>query len=257
MHEPGAGPGLLIVEGQQHPFHIEGVWRSEVPATPGLTIEVDFDPEGRITSITAISETQLAKEQAAVAGAQVRDAWRKLAAVVGWANLAGAGVLLMGWFFLPALSIQPPFLGKLQFSFWELLGLLNANNPLEALAQRGGTGSGFYGFLAIVALTGPFISLFWKDRRATLAGVLPLVFMLVVGLMVRSSLMGAYGGNVDGPLREIATQAREVGMQAVTIGFGSYLSLLVSAYFATVGTRRFLAAAGTPAATEKPRKAMA
>ena len=33
LRDPYAGPGLLIVEGQQYPFVLEGVWGSEAPAT--------------------------------------------------------------------------------------------------------------------------------------------------------------------------------------------------------------------------------
>jgi hypothetical protein len=46
---------------------------------------------------------------------------------------------------------------------------------------RGSPSAGLYGFLAIVALAGPFLHYFWKDKRAVLAGVLPLLFMLVIG----------------------------------------------------------------------------
>ena len=36
LRDPNAGPGLMIVEGQQHAFFLEGFWQSEVPPKPGL-----------------------------------------------------------------------------------------------------------------------------------------------------------------------------------------------------------------------------
>ena len=39
LRDANAGPGLLMVEGQQYPFSLEGVWKSEVPPRPGLPVE--------------------------------------------------------------------------------------------------------------------------------------------------------------------------------------------------------------------------
>lgn len=56
LRDPGAGPGLLIIEGRQYWFGIEGVWKSEVPPKPGLAVEVKLDHSGQILAITAVSE---------------------------------------------------------------------------------------------------------------------------------------------------------------------------------------------------------
>ena len=37
LRDPHLGPGLLMVEGKQYPF-LEGSWRSDVPAKPGLVV---------------------------------------------------------------------------------------------------------------------------------------------------------------------------------------------------------------------------
>src|SRR5436309_15524961 len=102
--------------------------------------------------------------------------------------------------------------------------------------------AGFYGFLAIVALAGPYVPYFWKDKRAILCGVLPLLFMLMVWLMFRSSINSSLGTDVSGPLGDMARQAREEAMKALSLGFGIYLSALVSPYFAGVGAKKFLVA---------------
>src|SRR6266700_5569298 len=67
LRDPLAGPGLLMVEGQQYPFVLDGIWRSAVPASAGLAVDVDFDSQGSIRGITAVPDSQLAKEQAEVA----------------------------------------------------------------------------------------------------------------------------------------------------------------------------------------------
>ena len=56
LREPYAGPGLVMVEGRQYPL-VQDLWRSEVRARPGLAVNVDFDPNGNLRSITAIPES--------------------------------------------------------------------------------------------------------------------------------------------------------------------------------------------------------
>ena len=165
-----------------------------------------------------------------------------LASRSGIWHLGLEGLMIIGWLLLNAVSVQTLF-GKLNLTFWQVLGFLNADSPWESvMSGRGGPSAGFYGFLAIVSLAGPFLRYFWKDTRAALAGVLPLVFMLFVGIMVRSSMHSAMGGNLDGPLGDVQRQAQQEMMSAISLGFGTYLSLLVSLYFAAVAAKQFLLA---------------
>jgi hypothetical protein len=98
-----------------------------------------------------------------------------------------------------------------------------------------------YGLLGVVAIAGPFIHHFWKDKRAVLGGLLPLVFMLLVALMVRSALDGAMGGGTEGAFGEFAREARTEAMKAISVGSGVYVALVASLYFAMVGAKKFLA----------------
>jgi predicted molibdopterin-dependent oxidoreductase YjgC len=90
LRDPRTGPGLLMIEGRQYWFCFEGIWKSEIPPKPGLTVEVKLDDAGRILAINAVSESQLAEEQAkqsvrtAKAGANIL---RKIAAKCGMPNL--------------------------------------------------------------------------------------------------------------------------------------------------------------------------
>jgi hypothetical protein len=261
LRDPHAGPGLLMVEGQQYPFSLEGVWKSEAPPKPGLVVEVEFDGAGAIRSITVVPESQLAKEQAEAALAVAREKGGKIfgevVAKTGMPNLVAGLLLVIGWFFLSAVSVTLPFLGKLDYTFYQVLGFLNSSNIMEAMDRSGHPSAGFYGFLAFVALIGPFIQYFWKDKRAVLGGVLPLAFMLIVGIMIRSSIHSAFSGG--GPDADnVGQQMQDEAMKAVSMGLGAYLSVLVSIYFAGVGTKQFLAARGNePAVMETPRKTAA
>jgi hypothetical protein len=193
----------------------------------------------------------------AAAKAQGGALLSSVVAKVGMPGLVVGGLLIVSWFFLTAVSVQLPFMGKLQFTFWHVLGYLNASNILEVMGSRSTPSTGIYGFLAIAALAGPYIYLFWKDKRAHLGGLLPLVFMAIVGLMVRSSINSAMGGNVDGPAREMQRQAQDEIMKAISLGLGTYLSVLVSLYFAGVGAKKFLAAQGSEKLQSQPQKVAA
>jgi len=249
LRDTSAGNGLIVVDGQQYPFTLEGTWRSEVPPAVGMTIEAEFNDAGQIVWMRAVQDSQLTKEQAQAAlmaakgkGAEI---FSGLVARVGALNLGALLLLLIGWFFLSAVSIQSP-VGNMSFTFWQLLGFVNAKNALDVVMQ-GGTASastGIYGLLAFVCLVGPFVRYFSKDKLAVLGGVLPLLFMLIVGLIAHSSLnsaMGMSGTGVDpnDPMVKAITQQVS---QAISIGFGVYLSLIACLYFAAMGIKDFLAA---------------
>jgi len=133
----------------------------------------------------------------------------------GLPTLIATGLLMIGWFFLSAVNVQT-FLGKVDLTFWQLLGFLNSGNAFEAVMEgRGGPSAGFYGFLSFAALSGPYVPYFWKDKRANFCGVLPLAFMLMVWVMFRSSIDSSMGSDVSGPLGDVARQAREAGAEEV------------------------------------------
>ncbi|HEX3684316.1 MAG TPA: hypothetical protein VHU83_17410 [Bryobacteraceae bacterium] len=177
-----------------------------------------------------------------------KQIFAQLAAKCGTANLVAGGALLLGWFVLTALSIQIPFTGKLTFTFYQVLGLLNSNNLLESMDHGSRSGAGIYGLLALIALAAPFLHLLWKDKHAVLGGLVPLLFMLTVWIMVGHGIHSAFGGSAAGPESELEKQAEQEAMGAISWGFGAYLSFLASLYFAATAVKRFLhlRAADTP-----------
>jgi hypothetical protein len=242
LRDTTSGPGLLMIEGQQYRFSLEGVWKSETPSKPGLVVDVELDARGKVQSIIVVPDSRLAREQAEAAAGVARQKGENLAssrlAKIGMPSLAAAGLLAAAWFFLTAASIQFPFPGRLDFTFWQILGFLNAGNVPELLDRSSGPSTGLYGLAAIVALAGPFIHHFWKDKRALLGGLLPLVFMVVVGIAVRSSIHGALAdGSAD-----VSKQSHDETMKAVSLGLGTYLSILASLYFAFTSAKGYLVA---------------
>ncbi|MBS1813282.1 MAG: hypothetical protein JSS87_00230 [Acidobacteria bacterium] len=220
---------------------------------------MEFAEDGSMFGISPVASSQVAKEEAE---ALMRVAKDKGGAVVGSAVasfglplLSATALLIVGWFMLNAVSIDALF-GKLSFSFWQVLGFVNAGNAWDVvMAGRGGPGAGIYGFCAFLAILGPFLRFFWKDRRASLAGMLPLVFMLFVWLMVHSSLQSITGGAVEGPFADVQRQARDEMMKAISLGMGTYVSLAASLWLAAMSAKNFLflrASERSSAATPEP-----
>jgi hypothetical protein len=246
LRDTSTGPGLLSIDGNQHQFTLEGIWKAADPPKPGMQVLAEFSPDSSILSVIPIPESQIATEHAE---AMMKAAREKGGVVVsaavakfGWPLLIVTGGLIVGWFFLNAGSVQTPF-GNLSYTFWQVLGCLNAGNAGEVLIQgRGGASGGFWGFMAFVALAGPFLHYVWKDKRATLGGLLPLVFMLFVAVMVRSSFHSVMGGAADGPLAEMQRRAQQEMMNAISLGAGTYLSAIVALYLAAVSAKQFLVA---------------
>jgi len=245
LREPSeAAPGLLMVNGEQHNFVLERIWHSAAAPAIGSTVEVEMSPGGEIAGITAVPESQLAKEQAEAALQIAKEKGSALAsgliARFGVSTLAAIGVLGVSWFFLTAVSYNAGFLGKMEFTLWRVLSLINASSPMDSLRNLSGDGgsTGIYGLLGVVALAGPLAGYFWKDKRAELGGLLPLLFMIFVGLVVRQAL-GSIGGGF-GSAREMQ-EIRDEMMKGVSIGLGTYLSLAAALYLAFKSTTKFLA----------------
>src|SRR5271157_3626476 len=64
LRDPRVGPGLLIIEGRQYEFSVDGVWKSKLLPLPGLVVDVNLDRAGRIVEIATVSEFPLGEEPA-------------------------------------------------------------------------------------------------------------------------------------------------------------------------------------------------
>ncbi len=256
LRDTNMGNGLLMVDGKQYPFTLEGMWQSEHAPRVGMVVEVDFSGDDVIAAVQPVMETQLAREQAEETLATAKAKGSALASGMvqrfGLPTLAALAALAVAWLFLNTVSVQLAPGMKVGLTFWKLLAVLN--NPAGVLAGFNGAqdGAGFYGFLAALALIAPLAPQFWNDRRAHLGGVLPLAFMLLVafvaysgisnGMSEAQSAASAFGGSEMGAMaREMQSEMARQAMRAVSLGAGFYVSLAASVYFAAKGAIKFLA----------------
>ena len=256
LRDTSAGPGLVMAEGQQYTFSLEGMWRSPEAPRVGMVTDVEFDDDSSVRTLTLVPESQLAKEQAEAVMAAARERGSALAsgavAKFGMPSLIAGGLIVIGWWMLPAVSVTVPFAGSMHFTLWQVLGFLGSSNIMEVLASRGSGSTGIYGLLAIAAVVAPFLHHVWNDKRAWLGGLAPLLFMVLIGLLVRSALHTAMGGSVgaganDPALGDFARQAQDEAMKAISLGAGIYVSALASLYFAVTSTKRFLVTSASDA----------
>jgi len=55
LRDATAGPGLLIVEGQQYPFSLSDLWKSDLPPKAGMVVEAEFNRDGKIVAIRTVT----------------------------------------------------------------------------------------------------------------------------------------------------------------------------------------------------------
>jgi hypothetical protein len=220
-----------MVQGRQHTFGFEGVWKSDALPRPGVVVDVEFDAAGHVTGMTAVPDARLAKEQAEAAIALASAKGAGALARFGVPQLAALALLAVGWFWLAALGVDRAPLGPVELTFWQALGALAAGQPLETWGGGSAPSTGAYGVGALVCFAAPLLICVWNDRRAHLAAMLPLAFMLAVAL----------------PLVDLARQTNGVVFAAVSLGAGTGVSLLAGLYLALAGIKRFLIAAAADA----------
>jgi hypothetical protein len=280
LRDTAAGDGLISVADKQYPFRLEGIWKSDRAPQVNMQVDVDFDDGGHIVAIRAIDPTAAARAQAErlmnTAGATAKQwatdlrtkgapalaelrakgapvladgaakgmpAIKRYLGLVGIPTLVAIGALILGWFFLSAVSID--FMGQHQSAtFYDYLGVLN--HPQNGLSAINGShaGAGFYGFLAIVALLAPLLPHLVKSPKLWLAYCVPGAWMLLAVLIgwwkIRAAMSeaqsaaGEFGG---GMARELMGEI----WSAVSIGFGIYLSAAAAIYLAVVGIQRYRA----------------
>jgi hypothetical protein len=226
-----------MVEGQQFRFALDGLWRSSTLPQAGLIVDVDMDRSRQLVSVTVASGT--------AATAKTKRAWFQAfvqqASNVGVPKLAGIGVLIVGWWFLTNVSVELPLVGRLNFTFWQLLGVLNNRSTLQAVDPRSGQyGTGFYGILAIASACGPVLHQVWKNKQTFVAEFFPLAFMFFVSIAVRTTLPSALGAAPVFHYFDLPAEVPVMVRHGFWLGPGAYLSLLAALYLAGLAATRLL-----------------
>lgn len=244
---PDATPGLVIVNGSQKPFVLEGVWRSPVAPAPNMTVDVELDAGGGIVGIDAVDSQKLAREKldqiGSIAQQQGKEAAEiakqgvgALATRMGTAALVATVVLWVAWFFLPAVTIEF-FLLNRSFTFWEFLAL-DMTNPQSPTGSRG-----LLGLLGMLCLLGPVARPFVQHAKARYLNAAPLAFIVVSSLLVYWQLSrggGEIGDNatIEEMTRGIAREAAKAMLDSMSISPAIIVLVIPAVYLAVTGLRK-------------------
>lgn len=257
IQDTSSGKGLISSDGKQYEFELAGIWKSDSAPKTDMVVELEFDSAGAISAIYAVSESDLAKEQAEKAMKAAKEKgtalYGELSARLGRPVLAALAAVAVSWFFLNLITIQLTTSNSMGITFWQLLGYVNAGETLGMSMMNGNLDKGIYGLLAVIALAGPFLGQIWKDPKAHLGHCLPLALMLIIAVKIYLSVHGAaqesqaqfqaMGGNAfAGYAQEMMGNMVQEVLKAIHIGIGGYVALAASAFLAFLGLNKFLAA---------------
>lgn len=257
LRDANAGDGLISCEGKQYPFNLESNWDCDLTPTPNMVVDIEFDSDGKLVAAWAVDEKELAKEQASLLINETKQKavafYAQTEGLVGRPVLAATLALIVGWFMLNTLVIDIGFTKQtLAFNFWQLLGIVNNTDNMQALMAGGFTeaSKGIYGLLCIAAIAGPFLFVFWKHPLAHLGNCLALALVLIALGSVYMSVheqveasrqaLGAFGG---AKAQSFADKAMEEAMKMFKVGLGAYVWALASLYLAYVGVSKYLVSA--------------
>jgi hypothetical protein len=267
------GDGLIFLDGDTYPFQLERLWRSEIAPRVNMAVNVEFGPDARIASIRAVAGARLFTDHTANALDAAQSAARKMASDfnqkgapalqqaigrVGRPKLIAICALALGWYAMHFLIINLGAFGKLPLTFHDVLKILNSDilsgdlralllaspsNPLAAQA------AGLYGFAAFLAVVMPLITPFLKDRRLQLADAAPLLVLGLAAAIAYSqvasaihtaqSALGELGAGSAADAQQFGQQVKQGIASAVSVGLGTYVSIISCLYLAVGGYLRF------------------
>jgi hypothetical protein len=230
---PDSSSGLLVVDGQQKSFTLEGVWKSPVAPAINMAVNVEFDHAGFIAGLTAIDPQQAAREKLGqiggvaqehgkVAVEKARQGVGALAVRMGKATLVAATLFWIAWFFTPALTISEGISNvSKSFTFWDLVGLDPNTNIVTSPASHG-----LFGLLGLLAIAAPFASPLIRNRKAKYLYAMPLGY-LVIAIFVIWSDFNAFFRHIGGSVAEA------MKWLSFSFGYGAFVIVIASLFLAT------------------------
>jgi hypothetical protein len=198
---PDATPGLLLFNGRQYSFTLEGVWRSAVAPAPNQSVTVELDSAGALLSITVVDQQQIAKEKLAelsgvaqergraVAG-QIQNGIGALAARMGAVTLGVAVLVWISWFLIHAADFGGGGEGGASYTFWTLIG---TNFADQVSVMDGGHARGWLRTIGFCALLAPFLVPFIRETWSRYLNAAPLAVVLLGWLVLHENMASTLG----------------------------------------------------------------
>jgi hypothetical protein len=198
---PDATPGLLLLNGRQYAFTLEGVWRSAVAPALNQSVTVELDPNGALLSITVVDQAQIAKEKLAefsgvaqergkVVAGQIQTGIGALAARMGAVTLSIAVLIWIVWFLIPAAGVGGGGEDVASYTFWKLIG---TNFADQISMVDGGHARGWLRFIGFAAIVAPFLAPFIRANWSRFLNAAPLAVVLLGWLVIHQNMAGTFG----------------------------------------------------------------
>ncbi len=223
------GTGIIVADGQQHRFSLAN-WKGDSVPAVGKTVEAVM-ADGQVQSVSLVGDEVLMRERASEIGSKLGDLVGGLGSTLAKGG-AGGGSAAVGSiverYGMPTLVAYGVFLiGTTMFKAVgsAMLGAGWTLFQLSGLLSMTGGGGGIK-MLLILSYLSVGVPFFWRDRRAWLALLLPLLTMVWAVIKALSAGGGGGGGGI-GPSDFVI--------------FGFYLPLLAAVYLAWTGFRKFTA----------------
>jgi hypothetical protein len=198
---PDATPGLLLLNGRQYAFTLEGVWRSAVAPAPNQSVTVELDGTGALVAITVVDQGQIAKEKLAelsgvaqergkVVAGQIQTGISALAARMGAVTLSIAVLIWIVWFFIPAAAVGGVGEDVASYTFWKLIG---TNFSDQMSMMDGGHARGWLRLIGFAAIVAPFAAPFIRASWSRYLNAAPLAAVLLGWLVIHQNMAGTFG----------------------------------------------------------------
>jgi hypothetical protein len=198
---PDATPGLLLLNGRQYSFTLEGVWRSGVAPAPNQSVIVDLDSAGVPLSISVVDQQQIAREKLAelggvaqergkVVAGQIQSGISALAARMGAATLGIAVLIWISWFLFHAASVGGGGEDVASYTFWTLIG---TNFADQSSVVEGGHARAWLRIIGFCAIVAPFLAPFIRETWSRYLNAAPLAVVLLGWLVLHEYMAGSLG----------------------------------------------------------------
>lgn len=228
IRTPGNSPGLLVVDGRQKTFTLEGVWKSPVAPAVNMAVEIELDDGGSIRGLTARDSQQVAREKLNQIGGAAqqhgkeaaeiaRQGVGELAARMGKVTMGAAIIHAIAWFSFPALTLGENFSNAARTLTLRNLVGIDPNTNLETTPSN----HGLFALLGLLAIAAPFAAPFLRNRKARFLYAVPLVYLVIAVFVICSDLNTLFG-------RHYANFVDAMNLLGFSIGYGTFVLVIAT-----------------------------